>query len=79
MSSATAATSTNRPSRSWTASSPTAERWWGKYTELQELVKLVERGDVTLHTTRYGLDDINTVAEKLEHGEIEGRAVIMPS
>lgn len=51
----------------------------GRYTELQELVKLVERGDVTLHTTRYDLDDINSVAEKLEHGEIEGRAVIMPT
>ena len=24
------------------------------------------------------VDDVNTVAEKLEHGEIEGRAVITP-
>jgi D-arabinose 1-dehydrogenase-like Zn-dependent alcohol dehydrogenase len=50
----------------------------GKYTELQELVALVERGDVSLRTTRHGLDDVNTVAERLEHGEIEGRAVITP-
>ncbi|QCJ47623.1 NAD(P)-dependent alcohol dehydrogenase [Haloprofundus sp. MHR1] len=50
----------------------------GKYTELQELVSLVDRGDVELRTSRYGLDDVNTVAEKLEHGEIEGRAVITP-
>ncbi|WP_410767253.1 NAD(P)-dependent alcohol dehydrogenase [Haloferax sp. DFSO60] len=50
----------------------------GKYTELQELVALVERGDVELRTTRYDLDEINTVAEHLEHGEIEGRAVITP-
>ena len=50
----------------------------GRYTELQELVALVERGDVELRTTRYGLDEVNTVAERLEHGEIEGRAVITP-
>ncbi|MFT4884607.1 MAG: D-arabinose 1-dehydrogenase-like Zn-dependent alcohol dehydrogenase [Natronomonas sp.] len=50
----------------------------GRYTELQELVSLVERGDVELRTSRYDLSDINTVAEKLEHGEIEGRAVITP-
>jgi D-arabinose 1-dehydrogenase-like Zn-dependent alcohol dehydrogenase len=50
----------------------------GKYAELQELVALVERGDVDLRTSRYRLDEINTVAERLEHGEIEGRAVITP-
>ncbi len=50
----------------------------GQYTELQELVALVDRGDVTLHTDHYSLDEVNTVAERLEHGEIEGRAVIEP-
>ncbi|WP_436924881.1 NAD(P)-dependent alcohol dehydrogenase [Halosimplex amylolyticum] len=50
----------------------------GRYTELQELVALVERDAVDLHTSRYDLDEINTVAEKLEHGEIDGRAVITP-
>ncbi|MBV0924524.1 NAD(P)-dependent alcohol dehydrogenase [Halomicroarcula limicola] len=50
----------------------------GRYTELQELVALVERDAVELHTTQYGLDEINTVAEKLEHREIDGRAVITP-
>jgi D-arabinose 1-dehydrogenase-like Zn-dependent alcohol dehydrogenase len=50
----------------------------GKYSELQELVALVERGDVDLLTSRYSLDQVNEVAEKLEHGEIEGRAVITP-
>lgn len=50
----------------------------GQYTELQELVALVERGDVELHTSRYDLGDINTVAKRLEQGEIEGRAVITP-
>ncbi len=50
----------------------------GKYAELQELMALVARGDVNLHTSRYELDEINDVAEKLEHGEIDGRAVITP-
>ena len=50
----------------------------GRYTELQELVALVERGDVELRTSRYGLDEINDVAQRLEHGEIDGRAVITP-
>lgn len=50
----------------------------GEYTELQELVALVERGDVELRTSRHDLGEINDVAVKLEHGEIEGRAVITP-
>jgi len=50
----------------------------GTYTELQELVALVEQGEMDLHTSEYDLGEINTVAERLEHGEIEGRAVIKP-
>jgi propanol-preferring alcohol dehydrogenase len=50
----------------------------GRYAELQELVALVEQGDVDLHTSRYDLEEVNTVAEKLEHREIDGRAVITP-
>jgi propanol-preferring alcohol dehydrogenase/NAD+-dependent secondary alcohol dehydrogenase Adh1 len=50
----------------------------GTYTELQELVALVDRGAVDLRTERYELAEINTVAERLERGEIEGRAVVTP-
>jgi D-arabinose 1-dehydrogenase-like Zn-dependent alcohol dehydrogenase len=50
----------------------------GKYTELQEPMALVDRGDVELRTARYDPDEVNTVAERLEHGEIEGRAVLVP-
>ncbi len=50
----------------------------GKYAELQELVTLVDRGDVELRTETHDLADINTVAERLEHNEIEGRAVVLP-
>ncbi|WP_136717438.1 NAD(P)-dependent alcohol dehydrogenase [Halorientalis salina] len=50
----------------------------GEYTELQELVSLVEQGEMHLETSEYDLSEINTVAERLEHREIEGRAVIVP-
>jgi NAD+-dependent secondary alcohol dehydrogenase Adh1 len=50
----------------------------GRYAELQELVALVERGAVNLHTTQYDLEQVNEVAERLEHREIDGRAVITP-
>ncbi|KMT45863.1 molecular chaperone GroES [Halostagnicola sp. A56] len=50
----------------------------GRYAELQELVALVDRDLVELHTSSYDLGEINDVAEALEHGEIEGRAVILP-
>ncbi|GAA0675015.1 NAD(P)-dependent alcohol dehydrogenase [Natronoarchaeum mannanilyticum] len=50
----------------------------GQYSELEELVALVEQGIMDLRTTEYDLGEINEVAEKLEHREIEGRAVIRP-
>jgi len=50
----------------------------GQHSELQELVALVDQGAVDLHTSRYDLGEVNTVAEKLEHREIDGRAVITP-
>jgi len=50
----------------------------GQYTELQELVALVERGAVDLRTTQYDLSEVNTIAQMLENREIEGRAVITP-
>ncbi|GGM46573.1 NAD(P)-dependent alcohol dehydrogenase [Haloarcula argentinensis] len=50
----------------------------GQYTELQELVALVDRDAVDLHTTQYDLGEVNTVAQMLEDREIDGRAVITP-
>jgi len=50
----------------------------GRYAELQELVALVDRGAVDLHTSRYDLEDVNEVAQRLEDREIDGRAVITP-
>ncbi len=39
---------------------------------------LVANDEIDLRTSRYSLEEINGVAEQLEHGEIEGRAVIVP-
>ncbi len=50
----------------------------GQYHELQELMTLVEDGAVALRTTIYDLEEINDVAERLDAGEIDGRAVITP-
>ena len=50
----------------------------GTHTELQELVELIERGDVDIHTTRYDLEDVNEVAQRVRDGDILGRAVIVP-
>ena len=50
----------------------------GQYHELQELMVLVEAGEVSLRTAQYDLDEINDVAQMLEAGEIEGRAVMIP-
>jgi D-arabinose 1-dehydrogenase-like Zn-dependent alcohol dehydrogenase len=50
----------------------------GTYPELQELVTLAEQGVVDMRVSTYELDEINTVAAKLERGEISGRAVITP-
>ena len=47
-------------------------------TTAADIVALVERGDVELRTSRHDLGKINEVAERLEHGEIEGRAVVTP-
>ena len=50
----------------------------GTHPELQELMALVANDEIDLRTSRYSLEEINEVAEQLEHGEIEGRAVIVP-
>ena len=50
----------------------------GTFTELRELMALAAQGRVTLRTVRYPLDQINEAIEALDHGKLEGRAVIIP-
>jgi len=50
----------------------------GSFTELQELMALVEDGRVNVRVTEYPLSEINDVATTLESGGMEGRAVLRP-
>jgi alcohol dehydrogenase, propanol-preferring len=51
---------------------------WGSRNDLAEVVSLAQQGKVTATTESHRLDDINQVLERLEHGLIEGRAVVVP-
>lgn len=50
----------------------------GSYNDLYELMELNARGKVKLHTSKYSLDEANEVLKKLEEGNINGRAVLVP-
>lgn len=50
----------------------------GNYTELTELVRLALDGKVSVATERHALDEVNEVLERLEKGEVLGRAVLVP-
>jgi propanol-preferring alcohol dehydrogenase len=51
----------------------------GTQAELAELVELARRGAVSpVVTASYPLEEANEVLSKLEHGEIQGRAVLKP-
>lgn len=51
----------------------------GNYSELWELMQLHAQGKVKLHTSRYGLEEVNEVLHRLEHGQVNGRAVLVPA
>ena len=50
----------------------------GTYAELVELMALADRGLVNLHTREYRLNQANDALHDLHHGEIHGRAVLIP-
>ena len=52
--------------------------FWGSPDELGELVALAAQGRVRARVKRYGLDDVNDILDRLERGEISGRAVLVP-
>jgi alcohol dehydrogenase, propanol-preferring len=56
-----------------------ATTYWGGVTELKEVIELARRGLLDVHTERFPLDRALDAYERLERGEIEGRAVITPS
>jgi propanol-preferring alcohol dehydrogenase len=52
--------------------------FWGSRTELEELLALAAQERVRARVTRYGLEDANDVLDRLERGEVSGRAVLVP-
>lgn len=53
--------------------------YWGSRNELIEVLALAQAGMIKAEVTKYHIDEINSVYEKLEKGGIEGRAVIVPN
>ncbi|HEY5115982.1 MAG TPA: zinc-binding dehydrogenase, partial [Nakamurella sp.] len=50
----------------------------GSYTDLSELMVLAAKGKVTLHTTKYPLDDFQQAIDDLDNGRVRGRAILIP-
>ncbi|MFO7776718.1 MAG: NAD(P)-dependent alcohol dehydrogenase [Nitriliruptoraceae bacterium] len=51
---------------------------WGNRNELAEVVAMAQDGLISGHVEQHPLEDINEVFERLERGEIAGRAVLNP-
>ena len=50
----------------------------GSYNDLQELMVLAAQGKVTLHTTKYPLEDFQRAIDDLDAGRVRGRAILIP-
>ncbi|WP_392757266.1 NAD(P)-dependent alcohol dehydrogenase [Streptomyces sp. LN590] len=53
--------------------------YWGSRSELIEVLDLARAGAVSVHTETYSLDEAPLAYERLHHGKINGRAVILPN
>jgi propanol-preferring alcohol dehydrogenase len=53
--------------------------FWGTRAELVEVVALARAGLISAHVERFELADAATAYERLEGGELAGRAVVIPS
>jgi NAD+-dependent secondary alcohol dehydrogenase Adh1 len=51
----------------------------GTYTELVELMELVGRGQLVLHTRTYALDAVNEALDDLRARKVLGRAIVVPT
>ncbi|SDR01672.1 alcohol dehydrogenase, propanol-preferring [Actinopolyspora saharensis] len=52
--------------------------YWGTRGELMELLELAGHGSVRVHVDSFPLEETPQVYERFHHGEIAGRAVIVP-
>ncbi|HEY1276377.1 MAG TPA: zinc-binding dehydrogenase, partial [Thermoleophilaceae bacterium] len=53
--------------------------FWGTRAELLEVVGLARAGVISAHVERFDLADAATAYERLERGELAGRAVVIPT
>ena len=51
---------------------------WGNITELSEVLALSRKGLIRSRIQRIGFEQINETFDQLAHGQIEGRAVLVP-
>jgi propanol-preferring alcohol dehydrogenase len=51
---------------------------WGSILELSEVLALARKGLLRTRIQRVGFDEMNQTFDKLAHGQIEGRAVLVP-
>ena len=52
--------------------------YWGSRKELMEVIALAQDGRIKAENAYFKLDEANEVYEKLEKGQIKGRAVLVP-
>jgi len=50
----------------------------GTYNDLVELMSLAADGKVTLHTSKYALEDYQQAIDDLDAGRVRGRAILIP-
>lgn len=50
----------------------------GSYNDLEDLMVLAAQGKVTLHTTKYKMDDYQKAIDDLSAGKVRGRAILIP-
>jgi propanol-preferring alcohol dehydrogenase len=51
---------------------------WGNHNELTEVLALARTGAITAQVEQYPLEKINDVFDRLQNGEVRGRAVLVP-
>lgn len=56
-----------------------ATTYWGSLPELMEVIKLAEAGHVRAEISRFSLEGAPGAYEALRGGEVQGRAVVVPS
>ena len=52
--------------------------YWGSRTEMMEVIQLAERGIIHVETQEFPMTQALDVYQRLEQGEIMGRAVLIP-